>query len=217
MCSKAFQATNIYAMPKRSDMAQGIDVKAIERKAWTSYFEDGLWDIFLGAMTLIGVIRSVTDNVWYTLLVAPLILVLPLGKKLITIPRLGHVRFGPARKRQLDKLTAGLIVSVLAVFALLLLIYSGLSLPSTPTSPIMAVWIAVFFGVLAHYLDFGRLYAYGLLYGVSEVLWGQFGKSIGVITQTISGIAILFVGLVVLARFLQRYSIPAEASLGAKE
>lgn len=197
-------------------MAERISLKEIERKAWTSYFEDGLWDIFLGTMLLIGGIRSLTDNVWYTLLVLPLILVLPLGKKVITTSRLGHVKFGPARKRKLDKLTTGLIISVLAVFALLLLIRSGLSFRGIPISPIMAVWIAAFFGVLAHYLDFRRLYAYGLLYGLSEVIWGQFGKLIGATIQTISGIAILLIGIVVLMRFLRKYPLPAEGASDVK-
>ena len=197
-------------------MAERISLKEVERKAWTSYFEDGLWDIFLGTMLLIGGIRSLTDNVWYTLLVLPLILVLPLGKKVITTSRLGRVKFGPARKRKLDKLTTGLIISVLAVFALLLLIRSGLSFRGIPISPIMAVWIAAFFGVLAHYLDFRRLYAYGLLYGLSEVIWGQFGKLIGATIQTISGIAILLIGIVVLMRFLRKYPLPAEGASDVK-
>lgn len=197
-------------------MAERISLKEVERKAWTSYFEDGLWDIFLGAMTLIGAIRSLTDNVWYTLLIVPLILLLPVGKRFITTPRLGYAKFGPARKSKLEKLTAGLIISVLAVLALLLLIYSGLSLPGIPISPMMAVWIAAFFGVLAYYLDFRRLYAYGLLYAISEVLWGQFGKSIGAITQTISGIAILLIGLAVFVRFLRKYPLPVEGTPDVK-
>jgi len=189
-----------------------VSLKEIERKAWTSYFEDGLWDVFLGAMLLIGGIRSLTDNVWYTLLVLSLVPVVPLGKKLITIPRLGYVKFGPGRKLKLGKAKAALVISVLAVFALFLLpvlfTHSGLPLPGIPVSPIMAAWIAVFFGVLAYYLDFKRLYAYGLLYGMSEVIWGQFGKPVGSVAQTIMGIAILVIGLVVFVRFLQRFPLP---------
>jgi hypothetical protein len=197
-------------------MSEVADLKRIERRAWTSYFDDGLWDIFLGAMFLIGGIRALTENVWYTLLVAPLVLVLPVGKKLVTTPRLGYVKFGPARKLKLGKAFIALTVSVLTIFTLQLLTRSGLSLPIVPMSPIMAVWIAVFFGILAYYLDFRRLYAYGLLYAISEVLWGQFGKSIGAVTQTIWATAILLVGLIVFARFLRKYPLPAEGILDVK-
>jgi len=130
-------------------MNQKMSLREIERKAWTSYFEDGLWDVFFGALFLIGGIRSLTDNVWYTLLLLVPVLMLPIGKKLITIPRLGHVKFGPARKLRQSKAIAVLVISVLATLALLLLPHSGLSLPELPISPIMAGWIAVLFGVLA--------------------------------------------------------------------
>ena len=120
-------------------MAETINLKAIERRAWTSYFEDGLWDIFLGAMLLIGGIRSVTDYVWYTFLILPLILVLPLGKRFTTTPRLGLVKFGRSRKGKQEKAVVALIISVLAIFALMLLPNSGLALPPKMLiSPMMA-------------------------------------------------------------------------------
>lgn len=198
-------------------MAERISLKEVERKAWTSYFEDGLWDIFLGAMLLIGGIRSVTDYVWYTLLILPLILVFMLGKRLITTPRLGHVKFGPSRKAKQEKAMVALIISVLAILSLLLLRNSGLALPpKVLISPMMAVWIAVIFGVLAYYLDFWRLFAYGLLFAISEALWGLFGGYIGAMAQTISGVAVLLIGLFVLARFLRKYPQPAEATSDVK-
>jgi hypothetical protein len=198
-------------------MAERISLKEVERKAWTSYFEDGLWDIFFGAMLLIGGIRSVTDYVWYTLLILPLILVLPLGKRFITIPRLGLVKFGPSRKAKQEKALVALIISVLAIFALLLLPNSGLALPPKMLiSPMMAVWIAVIFGILAYYLDFWRLFAYGLLFAISEALWGLFGGYIGAMAQIISGITVLLIGLFVLARFLRKYPQPGEATSNVK-
>lgn len=198
-------------------MAETINLKAIERRAWTSYFEDGLWDIFLGAMLLMGGIRSVTDYVWYTLLILPLILVLPLGKRFITTPRLGLVKFGRSRKGKQEKAVVALIISVLAIFALMLLPNSGLALPPKMLiSPMMAVWIAVIFGVLAYYLDFWRLFAYGLLFAMSEVLSGLFGGYTGAMAQAISGIAVLLIGLFVLARFLRKYPQPVEGTSDVK-
>jgi hypothetical protein len=193
-------------------MTEEINLKEIERKAWSSYFEDGLWDVFFGALFLIGGIRSLTNNVWYTLLLLVPILMLPIGKKLITIPRLGHVKFGPVRKLKQAKVIAVLAISVLATLVLWLLPHSGLSLPELSISPILAGWIAVVFGMIAYYLDFRRLFAYGLLYALSEVLWGEFGEPIGPVVQTISGIVILLVGMAVFMRFVRRYPILSEAT-----
>jgi hypothetical protein len=200
-------------------MKQAMNLKELEKRAFTSSFQDGLLDIFMGAMLLIGGIRSITDYVWYTLLILPLILVLPLGKMFITTPRLGHVKFGPARKLKQGKVIAVLTISVLATFALLMLPKSGFVLPPKMLiSPIWLVagWIAVVFGIISYYLDFKRLFAYGLLFAISEVLSGLFGVYIGAIAQTISGIAVLLVGLFVLARFLRKYPKPVEATSDVK-
>jgi hypothetical protein len=191
-------------------------LREIERTAWTSYFEDGLWDLFFGVLFLISGIRSLTDNVWYvrglyTLLLVACILILPIGKKRITIPRLGHVKFGRARKLRQSKAIAILAISVLTTFALLMLPKSGLAPPpKMPISPIIAAWIAVVFGVLAYYLDFKRLFAYGVLFAISEVLSGLFGEPIGSIMQAILGVAVLVVGIAVFMRFMRRYPLPTE-------
>ena len=203
-------------------MNDKMSLREIERKAWISYFEDGLWDLFFGVLFLISGIRSLTDNVWYVgglyaLLLVVCILILPIGKKQITIPRLGHVKFGPARKLRQSKAIAVLAISVLATFALLMLPKSGLALPPKMLiSPIIAGWIAVVFGVLAYYLDFKRLFAYGVLFAISEVLSGLFGEPIGSIMQTISGIAILLVGMAVFMRFVRRYPLPTEETLNVQ-
>jgi hypothetical protein len=185
-----------------------IDLKEIERKAWTSYFEDGLWDIFLGLMMLTMGIRSLTDNVWFTLGFLPAILISVLGKKYITIPRIGVVKFGPARQARRQRLVIVLAILVLATFALVLLPNLGLELPTIPISPIMAIYIAVAFGVLAHYMTFGRLYVYGAMLAITELLWGLYGQSIGSVAQTVSGVAALSLGLAVFIRFIGRYPEP---------
>ena len=37
-------------------MVPDVDLKEIERKVWTSYFQDGLWDIFFGLLFAIGAV-----------------------------------------------------------------------------------------------------------------------------------------------------------------
>ncbi len=203
-------------------MNDKMSLREIERKAWISYFEDGLWDSFFGVLFLIGGIRSLTNNVWYvgilyTLLLVVSILILPIGKKQITMPRLGYVKFGHARKLRQSKAVAVLVVSVLATFALLMLPKLGLALPPEMLiSPITAGWIAVVFGLLAYYLDFRRLFAYGVLFVMSEILSGLYGGFAGALAQTISGIAALLIGLFVLARFLRKYPKPVEGTWDVK-
>ena len=86
-----------------------IDLKQLERKAFTATFQDGLWDLFIASMALGFAItpfinRILKSDFWSAASVLPLhLLVLAgvfLGKKYLTAPRLGSVKFAPARVRQ---------------------------------------------------------------------------------------------------------------------
>ena len=76
------------------------DLKKIESKVWTSYFKDGLWDIFFGLMLLTMGLRTLTDNVLFTFGMLAAVLVHILGKRWITVPRLGVVRFSETRRKK---------------------------------------------------------------------------------------------------------------------
>ena len=191
-------------------MSQGVNLKEIERKAWTSYFQDGLWDIFMGLLMLTMGIRDLTDNVWFTWIVLGAVLVPIVGKKLITIPRIGRVKFGPARKAKQWKLMAVVGAAVIATLVLFLLGSLGLAPPQAVVAPILVICVALIFGLMAYYMDFRRLYAYALLFAVSMSLWETLGSPIGPIAFSVSGGIALLIGLFVLIHFIRKYPIPAK-------
>ena len=184
-------------------MAENIDLKKIEKKAWMSYFEDGFWDIFFGITFITSAVRSLTDNVWFTLGMLVAVLINIAGKRLITIPRMGRVKFGPRRQKKQLKIGVMILISLLVIFVL------GTFMANI-TFPVMAVWLAVFFGLLAYLMDFSRLFAYGLVFATSEVIWSIYGETYGPIANLIFGVIILLVGLSVLTRFLKKYPKPVE-------
>jgi len=87
----------------------------------------------------------------------------------------------------------------------------GLAPSSLVTAPVLVVGIALVFGLMAYFMDFPRLYAYGLLFAISialtEALWPS---RISGIAFVVSGGIALLIGLVMLVRFLRRYPVPAE-------
>jgi hypothetical protein len=113
-------------------MTQEIDLKALERKAFRSTFQDGLWDIYLGALTLIGAINvSLPAELFdeYPWLQISLLMLLMLAawllfwaaKRFITIPRLGMVKFGTHRRKRgilLGLIMAGFLLITLFIFLL---------------------------------------------------------------------------------------------------
>ena len=115
-------------------MTEKIDLREIEKKAWTAYFQDGLWDIFIASMMLTMAIRTLTDNAWLTLGMFTGVPILVIGKKFITIPRLGLVKFSQFRIARQIKLVASIGIAVCATVGLLLLISFGWETPKVVTS-----------------------------------------------------------------------------------
>ncbi len=109
-------------------MNDAMDLKTLEKSAWKSFHKDGLWDIYLGlilwalAIFLGSGMEVIENDAWrlfaYTLLIGGAFLVFWAGKRYITIPRLGLVKFGPARKRR--KLHLALILGGFTLVTLIL-------------------------------------------------------------------------------------------------
>ncbi|UCE74817.1 MAG: hypothetical protein JSV56_03705 [Methanomassiliicoccales archaeon] len=194
-------------------MSKNIDLKKIEKKAWTAYFQDGLWDIFMASMMLTMAIRTLTDNVWFTLGMFSGVPILILGKRFVTIPRLGFVKFSQFRTERRIKLFVSIGIAICATVGILLLISQGWEIPRIVSSLGMAIFLALTFCLIAYYLDFPRLIIYGLMFAVNEIIWGQFGEPTGPYVVLIFGITVMVVGLLFLISFIRKYPLPKEEEI----
>jgi len=197
-------------------MTSPVDLKALERRAYFSYHQDGLLDIFIGLWFLgfgFGVIYCGMAGVLPAL-------ALPLwmgAKKLVTVARLGHVAFSPQRKvwekKNLTVLTlvgcatfAGGIVSFVAFTGgagqwKAMLRDMGM-IPFGAILALLAIVVALLFG-------FKRLYAYaGLILIV--FIGGHMLDVHPVANFALPGAVILVYGLSMLLKFLKKYPAPAE-------
>ena len=211
-------------------MSRDINLKELERKAWRSVFQDGLWDIYLGLLLMALAIYALLSKtklpeaqqmVIYIGLMALSMLVLWAGKRFITLPRMGRVKFGPRGKTRRRKAAVLLAISVL-VGALVFIVTSlGLKGNLSDGLPlhlvVPAAWalnMLVLFSLGAYFLDYDRLYLIGVLYALAVplLIWlDEFaGIKLGFIALAVPAGIILIVGLVVLVRFLRDYPLPAE-------
>jgi hypothetical protein len=211
-------------------MSRDINLKELERKAWRSVFQDGLWDIYLGLLLMALAIYALLSKtklpeaqqmVIYIGLMALSMLVLWAGKRFITLPRMGRVKFGPRGKTRRRKAAVLLAISVL-VGALVSIVTSlGLKGNLSDGLPlhlvVPAAWalnMLVLFSLGAYFLDYDRLYLIGVLYALAVpiLIWlDEFaGIKLGFIALAVPAGIILIVGLVVLVRFLRDYPLPAE-------
>jgi hypothetical protein len=212
-------------------VSQTINLKELERKAWTSYFQDGLWDIYLGLLLLAMAVSALLSDVGFseslgmTVLIGLqglAVLVLWVGKKLITVPRMGRVRFGPKRKAKLSWVRVILFISVL-VGAGVFVAASAMrgNRPGWLNAAFFApaAWVVnaiVVFSLGAYFLDFSRLYLIGVMYALPvplDILLDELaGIDLSFIAFGVPAMVILIIGLVVFTRFLRDYPLlPEEA------
>ncbi len=208
-------------------MAQEIDLKELERKAFKSTFQDGLWDIFLGLLLLaMAAFAWLSDTnlppwtQWLLFITMEVlaIVVLWVGKKYITVPRMGRVKLGPAGQARQKKTRWLLAVSVITGALLFIVsIVIGTSQPDwlQPGLIFPAVWVAnmlIVFGLIAYFCRFNRLYVIGFLYAICLPLDIALKKMAEVYFPTLAlgapAVIILTIGIVVFIRFLREYPLP---------
>ena len=206
-------------------MNENIDLKKIEKKAWTSYFQDGLWDILLGLILLnfgiaplIEDITGITYLLSYNVVLIVAFIIFYSGKKYITTPRLGKVKFSAERKTKQKKTT--LVVALSVLFGLIVFAFAATDFLSFKTTIyfgaiLFGINAVIVFSVMAFFLDFNRLYVYGWFFALSIVIVeisrpyvsSTFDNIIGF---GIFGGIILLIGIAYLIRFIQKYPLQTE-------
>ena len=99
-------------------MTQTTDLEMLERKAYLSYADDGLVEMFLGLVILIfGLGLIIRQPLAGSIIPIGIVAVWPVLKKTLTLPRLGFVKFGPGRQSRLKRAKVFFVVlGVLYVF-----------------------------------------------------------------------------------------------------
>jgi len=207
-------------------MVANIDLKELERKAFRSVFQDGLWDIFIGFLfTQFAIAPFLSEwglgDFWSSAVLFPVYMIVLVGvmlaKKYVVAPRLGLVQFNKQRKSKLKKLI--LMTNIILFFGIIAALFfidlSNLQIkwlfPAT-----FCLILLLGFSAVAYLLDLARFYIYAamnclavvigeLLYQFADASHHGFPVAFG----TTSSIMIV-VGLVLLVNFLRKYPKPGE-------
>lgn len=204
-------------------MSEKLSLKAAERKAFTMAFDDGLWDIFLGCFFLQFVIAPFLSerlgDFWSSFIFLPfwglVYLAIWLIRKYIVKPRIGTVKFGPTRTAKLKKFTlVMLLVNTLVLILGVIALFSFGVVSGQIYPVILGLTLLIAFSLAAYFLDFPRLYIYGLLLTLSPLVgewlfthgyashhgWPiTFGATCGIMILT---------GVIIFIRFLRKNPVP---------
>jgi hypothetical protein len=210
-------------------MLSMLDLETIERKAYRSTYEDGLWDMYMGtivAAMAIFVYRPPGGyspiNIILMVVVITLSLVLfTAGKKYITQPRMGQVRFGQLRQQK--KRTLAIIMGVLVLFqaglvgltalgwfnpgfgARLFGSLGGYSQELLLVASLGSLFVGLPMLVIAYYNDFPRGYYIAIMMALAVFLMILTNQPI---YPLVIGGLIFLPGLVLFIRFLRKYPLP---------
>ena len=208
-----------------------INLKELELKAFRSTFQDGLWDIYFGLIVIcmsFFIYRPATGysplNIF--LMLASMVVAYALfwaGKRFITLPRMGQVKFGEKRARR--KKTMMLILGVVVLIQVTLLVIQFVSWRNPEFGAKLNAFLqeknamdlavatlgSVFVGpsliLIAYFLDFPRGYFIAVMMALAVFLMIYLNQPIYPI---IIGILIAVPGVVLFLRFLQKYPLHGE-------
>jgi len=207
-------------------MTKEPNLREIEKKAYMSYHQDGLLDIFVAVFILgfgAGVWMDLTwefgfGTVLPAILIASLLPIWIQAKRKITMPRIGFVKFGPRSAYKLMGVLIGLAIMGLG-FSLVLALVSIQSGPPLWLKTILQYgMILVGLASLAICSLFGysmglkRLYAYGLLTLILFVSGHFIGIFFGYILL-ILGTAVMATGFALLVSFIKKYPLQGDKAI----
>jgi hypothetical protein len=214
-------------------MTTQLSLKEIERKAFRSTYQDGLWDLYYGLIVICMSIFVYRPASGYS----PLNIVLALsamgvahalfwaGKKFVTLPRMGQVQFGVQRKKR--RLTLVIVLSVVVLIQVALVVFQLLAWANPelgakfngliPERNVMDLVVAsvgaLFVGpsmiLVAYFKDFPRGYFIAVMIALAVFLMIYLNQPIYPI---IIGVLIALPGMVLFVRFLQKYPLLREES-----
>jgi hypothetical protein len=211
-------------------MSVNLNLREMERRAFRSTYQDGLWDIYIGG-TVAGfaLLTNIPDSEEFPLarfllffgVLALSNLIFWAGKKYITLPRLGQVRFGAERRKR--KRTLGLILAgIIAIQATIVLLSIGLwakpelasgvsflsgdhQVSDLLVASLGALFVGPSMALIAYFNDFPRGYYVALILSAAVFLMIWSGKPIYLL---VAAAFIILPGVVLFLRFLQQHPRP---------
>jgi len=202
------------------------DLKKIERRAYMSYHQDGLLDIFAGVYILGFGLGIFMDIIWEfgfgaimpAILIATVLPIWIVAKRKITMPRIGFVNFGLRGANKITAVFIGMMVAGLAAFFAFTFATSQSGLRQWLDLIVQNGMLIVGFGTLAVCILFGysmglkRLYAYGLLALIVLVIGHFVGIFFAYIIMAL-GTTVMVAGFALLIVFVKNFPLKGEKAI----
>ena len=193
-------------------MRPEIDPKKIKRKVYMTYFQDGLWDIFLGFFLLGWGFTVRFDIPWLPGAIFSGFFWLVLGlKKKITYPRIGHATPAEQRSRSLKIAIAGVVVGMAVMVLFPVINKEAGQFLHNYFEFLFGSMIAIAVLLIGYWWRIYRWYVYaGMIF-----IFFAFNQWVGLsfsLSFIMPGGLITLCGLNILYRFIRKYPVVSEGS-----
>jgi hypothetical protein len=205
-------------------MKNSINLTELEKKAFKSFHEDGLWDIMIGLSLEIFMVipllltETGLGDFWSSLVMLPLYVVIfwiikTIRRKIVS-PRVGLIRIGPIRRTKIQILHIIMIVLLVlgVIFGITALDLFGMMDKQAWFFPVFLSFLFLFlFAAAAFLLSCPRFLMYGIMMAffipAGEIM---FRKSILMhhgfpAVFSTAALIIIITGMIKLVLFLKRY------------
>jgi len=210
-------------------MVDQVNLKEIENRAFRSTYQDGLLDIYYGLIVVFmsgfmyhpeggySALNIIFSTVGFLIAGA----LFWGGKKLITLPRMGQVRFGAMRKRKAR--TMGIVLGIFVALQVVLLGFTAFGWLNESLSQTLNRFLGSFDAgllavaligslmvgsgliVMAYFSDFMRGYYIAVLMALAVFLMIYLNQPV---LAMIIGAVIIIPGIVLLVRFVRQHPLP---------
>ncbi|MFH2101358.1 MAG: hypothetical protein ABII71_04710 [Candidatus Micrarchaeota archaeon] len=195
-----------------------MDMNEVEKKAYLSYHQDGLLDIGLGILVLSWAGAIMFDmGVLPAIMAASGVSVYFAAKQIVTVPRMGLVKFGQERQKRIRKekryftlfFTATALLGMLFFLAWTMLPTEELMKIKDLPLVVIGLLGALLMATVAYWKQLRRFYIYAGVMAVSFI-GGPFYDIGRAEYFLIPGVLILAGGIAQLIMFLRKYPIAKE-------
>jgi len=203
-------------------MIEKIDLKKVEKQTYRFTFTDGLYDMAYGSLLFFTAIAPILREILYPsyiiFMILPASLILVLGKRFITVPRIGIVKFNLNRTKSRNKI--GLLIAILFPITVVMVVLTFLGLYNIKVGGYIVplgggIFALILLSLIAYIIDYPHFYLYAVSIGLglplAALLKPIFGEPLHyIISFGISGTLILIYGIFTLIKFIKKYPIPKE-------
>jgi hypothetical protein len=216
-------------------MSDITDLRQVQRRVFQLItFEDGLWDLLLGITFMFLAIYPVTRELlgpeWNLVLFLSLLALVVVGqlvlRHFVSRPRIGYAQSRRSPKMRL--LVIFTFVMVLITFGLVILTLLSPGSGATSSEPIevstersytveliVLLVMGGVFSAMGYLFGVTRLYFYGWMLGFANLAFVYMEHNAGwtfALPMAIAAGIIMFIGFVLLVRFLRKYPVRVEGS-----